>query len=118
MLLRETAAELAGALAHLCWDFIAEGHLREMLQTGKQEMFCKAEITLKIILCKWFDLLMCMNRTCHVSISGKGNRLEEEGEEKGNRTRKQVGRFYLGQDTMSWVFCVVEICDHRWTLRM
>lgn len=101
---RETAAELAGALAHLHWDFIAEGHLREMPQTGKQEMFCRAEITLKVILCKWFDLLICMNRSCHVSISGKGNGLEEEWEEKGNRTRKKVGRFHLGWDTMFWVF--------------
>lgn len=75
-----------------------------MPQTGKQEMFCRAEITLKIILGKWFDLLIGMYRSCHVSITGKGNEMEEEWEEKGNGATKHVGRFHGGQDLMSWVF--------------
>lgn len=101
-------------------DFIADGHLRGVPQTGKQETFCRAEITRKITVCKWFDLLIRVYRSCNVSISGKGNGTEEEWEEKGRTTTKQVGRFHLGQDLMSWVFYwaqyVVKICGHTWTL--
>lgn len=46
-----------------------------------------------------------MYRSCHVSITGKGNGTEEEEwEEKGNRATKQVGRLHCGQDVMFWVF--------------
>lgn len=75
-----------------------------MPQTGKQEMFCRAEITLKIVVGKRFDLLIGMCRSCHVSITGKGNGTEEEWEEKGMRTTKWVGRFNQARDFMFWVF--------------
>jgi len=64
-----------------------------MPQTGKQEMFCKAEITLKIIACKWFVLLICMYGSCHVSITGKGNGTEEEWEEKGTGQQNRLADF-------------------------
>lgn len=70
----------------MCWDFTAEGHLGEMLQAGKQETFCRAEITLKIVICKWINLPISMCRSWSVSVTGKGSGMEEKWEEKGMGT--------------------------------
>lgn len=101
-------------LVHLCWDFTAERHLGEMQQAGKQETFCRAEITLKIVICKWFDLPISMSRSCNVSVTGKGSGMEEDREEKGMGTTDLWTSLGIGLPVLDFLLSMMH-CGPLWS---